>query len=658
MSFTAPTDDKEVQHAAPEGKKRPVITWRALFLGTVLIPLNCYWMAVMEIQWNSVDATCVSLFFHVVFLVFVLCIVNAWVARRFPRLAMTPAEILVIYIMLSVASAIAGRDTMQNLLPTLTHPFWFADPTNGFARFYQFIPRWLAPRDPAALRGYFLGDASFYDWHVLKVWLPVIGAWAAFILAMLFVMLCINVIVRRQWMDREKLTFPTIFLPVQMAQDPNFFRSKALRFGFALPLAIQTLNGLNYLYPSIPSLSLKLQDMSQYLVNPPWSGMGWTPIAFYPFAIGMAFFLPLDLSFSCWFFYIVRKLEAVAGVAMGYTSPGGWVGASWPFCREQGSGAWIALCLLMIVGGRKQLAEIFRAALRGEKDKSGELMSYRTALLGLTGGFVAMLIFCVKAGMPPWLPPIYLALFFLLAVGVTRIRAELGPPAHELNWVNPEAIIVSVLGSSVMGTGALTGLTYMFWFNRGYRSLPMPHQLEGMKIGREARMESRRLLAALIIASIVAVFAAFWALLVVFYHNGQATARIQSYTTGIGVEAFNRLNDWTRNPHPSDHIAISWMSLGLGFTSFLWFMKSKFVWWPFHPAGFALANSYALEYWWTTLLIGWTLKFLIVRYGGAKGHRAALPFFAGLILGDYVAASMWSIIGWVFGISVYRSFIF
>ena len=45
-----------------------------------------------------------------------------------------------------------------------------------------------------------------------------------------------------------------------------------------------------------------------------WAG---TPIAVFPFAVGIAFFIPLDLSFSCWFFYLFWKVERVFGDALG-----------------------------------------------------------------------------------------------------------------------------------------------------------------------------------------------------------------------------------------------------------------------------------------------------------------------------------------------------
>lgn len=626
----------------------------------MLIPFNCYWIAVMEVQWDSVAATCVSLFFNVIFLLFVMGLANMLLQRKAPRFALSPAEMLVVYIMLSIASAIAGRDTMTNLFPTLGHPMQFANEVNRYDRFFRFIPDWLAPKSEILLKSYYQGQASIYDWEILRGWLPIIGAWSVFILAILTAMLCINVIVRKHWMDQEKLTFPTVFLPLAMAKDRTFYRSPMLWIGFGITFAVELMNGLHYLFPAVPYLNLKLQDVGRYFTTAPWNGLGWLPIAFYPFAIGMAFLLPLDLSFSCWFFYVVKKLEAVAAVAWGYTNPGG---ITWPYLREQGSGAWIGLCIFLLWSGRKHIAGVFKSAFssKGYVDSPQaipEIISYKASVIGLAIAAAVVFVFCVSAGMSFWLPPLYFAIFFLLVIGITRIRAELGPPAHELNWINPENIVVSLLGTSVLGTQNLTILSYMFWFNRGYRSLPMPHQLEAMKIGRESGMEPKRLLAAIVLSSVIGVLATFWVYLHLFNRLGEATANIQSYTTGIGIEAFSRLNEWTMAPRGPNTVQLAWMGFGFGFTFFLMTMKSIFFWWPFHPAGYALANSYALEYWWTTIFIGWLTKLLIVRYGGMKGFRKALPFFLGLILGDYIAASMWSIVGWVLGTSVYRVFIF
>ena len=96
---------------------------------------------------------------------------------------------------------------------------------------------------------------------------------------------------------------------------------------------------------------------------------------------------------------------------------------------------------------------------------------------------------------------------------------------------------------------------------------------------------------------------------------------------------------------------------GFILTVVLSLLRTSFVWWPFHPAGYALALSYAMEYFWLPVMIAWLLKFLIVRYGGVKMYRAAIPFFLGLILGDYTMGSLWAIVGPLLGIPTYKIYI-
>jgi len=86
-------------------------------------------------------------------------------------------------------------------------------------------------------------------------------------------------------------------------------------------------------------------------------------------------------------------------------------------------------------------------------------------------------------------------------------------------------------------------------------------------------------------------------------------------------------------------------------------MRVRFLWWPFHPAGYALAVSFAMEYFWFAVFISWCLKLAILRHGGIRLHNRAIPFFLGLILGDYFFGSVWAIIGPVLRISTYKIFI-
>ena len=84
--------------------------------------------------------------------------------------------------------------------------------------------------------------------------------------------------------------------------------------------------------------------------------------------------------------------------------------------------------------------------------------------------------------------------------------------------------------------------------------------------------------------------------------------------------------------------------------------RQRLLPWPFHPIGYALANTQSMDYMWMPFLIAWALKRLVLRYGGMRLYRRSLPFFLGLILGDYAVPALWFAYGWIQGIQMYLSF--
>lgn len=72
-------------------------------------------------------------------------------------------------------------------------------------------------------------------------------------------MLCISVILRKQWTENERLTYPIVQLPLQITSENAFqpgglFRNKIFWMGFVVAGLIDTINSLNYYYPSIPTV--------------------------------------------------------------------------------------------------------------------------------------------------------------------------------------------------------------------------------------------------------------------------------------------------------------------------------------------------------------------------------------------------------------------
>ena len=110
--------------------------WRAVFIGTLLLPANAYWIASGE-----ATSTTVSLFFNIIFILFILLLLNLLFKQLAPNAALNQGELLIVYVMLSISSGIAGLDMMRVLMAVLVGPFWYARPENEWAElFWRFIP--------------------------------------------------------------------------------------------------------------------------------------------------------------------------------------------------------------------------------------------------------------------------------------------------------------------------------------------------------------------------------------------------------------------------------------------------------------------------------------------------------------------------------------
>jgi hypothetical protein len=66
--------------------------------------------------------------------------------------------------------------------------------------------------------------------------------------------------------------------------------------------------------------------------------------------------------------------------------------------------------------------------------------------------------------------------------------------------------------------------------------------------------------------------------------------------------------------------------------------------WPVHPIGLLMVGTWMGGTAWASICLGWLVKQVVVRYGGARMYRAARPFFLGLIMGEVFAAVVWTIV--------------
>jgi len=630
------------------------VTYRSILIGLILIPVNAVWLILMEEFRYSGHPTTASLFFNVIFWLFALILLNMLLKKFMPGLVLKQGELLTIYVMLTIASSISGHDALISLPPVLGHAFWFATPENEWRDlFWQYIPRWLAVDDVSVLRGYYRGESSLYNFQYIKKWLVPIAWWSAFYFVILYIMLCINVIFRKQWTENEKLSYPIIQLPLEMTKDgtANFFRSKLLWVGFIVAGSIDLINGFHFLIPVIPQIQVKQYDISYLFTEKPWNAIGWTPISFYPFAIGLCYFAPLDLTFSAWFFYLFGKAQRILGAIIGIQKMQGF-----PYYDQQVFGAALGIFGIALWMSKKHLLQVLKKSLGILNiDDSKEPIGYRSAVLGIIIGFMILFLFCIKAGMSVWVIPVYFFIYYVLWTTITRIRAQLGPPVHDFwsytsgqSFGHPDMMMVPLLGTRLLGSGTLTMFSFFWWFNKGFRGHPAPHQLEAFKLSEQSNMENKRMFLAIILATIVGMIACLWTLLHYSYKFGAPGV---DYYGGVYFNGY--LSRWLSNPETTDYNVLIAMVMGLLFTIFLSSMRMRFIGWQFHPVGYALSGSWTMNLVWFVFFISWLIKLSILKYGGLKAYRHAIPFFFGLILGEFTIGSMWTIVGIIFNMPSY-----
>lgn len=626
------------------------ITLRALLIGAILIPVNVLWMVHVEYVRYSDNVSTSALFFNAIFVLLVLLLGNWALGRVLPAIRLARGEMLTVYVMVVVSMGLAGHDQMQILFSTIHFAVARASEQNGWtASILPNLPQHLVPPVGEAVRDLYRGQTTLYSPEHYLIWIKPLAWWSAFILALVWVMMCLSSIFRKQW-EAERLTYPIAEIPLQLT-DPNarVLSSKAFWIAFGIAAGLRAIVVAHILWPQIPDLPLNVRyfPLSSDL---PWSAAGEIPVCFFPFAFGLCFFLPTQVAFSTWFFFILGRLELITWASLGYTTSSV---SGFPYIPEQGAGAAIGVAIAVLWYARAHLAAIWRHVLYGaEIDDKDEPMSYRTAFWGLLIGCAFLLYFAVLAGMRPMVGLIYLSVFLLFVLTTARIRAEVGLPTIEFYTIGADRILRSAGGDLFYSKGDLTVMSLFFWLTRTNRQFPMSAQVDALRIAGRGGVKLSTMTMAIMVASVITVITAFWAYLHVMYQVGYGSAKYSQMILGaFGAAPWEQLHTWITAPQPPDVSQLGGYSSGLCFALLLSAMRSRFTWWPFHPMGYMASCSGGLSRLWVPLACSWLAKVIILRYGGLKTYKAAVPFFLGLIAGEFVVGMLATLLGF-FGIYI------
>ena len=534
----------------------PSIKKRAVLIGVLLIIANSYWIAYVEMIWHTAHLTTVSLSVNVMFAVLMITWLNIIVRQVSPKSALNQQDLLVIYAMLAVGSCFSGHDAMPRLMGLMPYAFRFATPENDWAALlFHHLPDWLVISDPKTVNDFYEGNVNFFTDGYVRYWVTPILSWSIVIFSLMLIFLCLTSLIRRQWVEREKLAYPIIQIPLEITADSGrIFRNRILWIGFGVAFGIDLWNGIAFFFPILPSFPINDRTRNVFSFSQkPWNAMGSTSFYFHPYLIGLSFVLPLG---SLLLMYVF--LSHAEG-AIGFWQHGryqeysrlpilGGTGhrCSAGFTRSSPAG-WAENILLQV------LSRVIRP---DPDDEANEPISYRTAVVILFICLMVLMVFCIKGGMSFWGYAVFIGIYFAIVVGLARMRAELGPPIHSIGYINPQYLMVAMFGTRRLKPGNLTMLSLMNWLSgAGYRTHPIPDQLESFKLAERTNIRNRTMFIVLIIASIVGIESSLILYPYTIYKTGVAAGSEQIHAGGSGT--YNYLSGWLVNPKPTNWLSMS-----------------------------------------------------------------------------------------------------
>jgi hypothetical protein len=634
------------------GRERYGITLRAVIIALILTWLAGYWIRQSEIVALACQGTEAVPSIPGVGALILLLVGNALAHRTRLVRPLSVAEIIAIFLFVTVATTMFGCGIGRFLLACLTAPFYYTSPAAPLEKLACFIPSWMSPQDPVVHRWlYESAPTGHVPWHA---WRWPILAWTAFFLMFGGMLLCLMMLFRERWGDEERLIFPLVRLPLQMI-DPHysgvpFFRCKATWIGIGLATVLNAINIVRGVFMGGPSGGLYV-DLGAQLIGAPWSALRPLNVHFRPELIGLGYLISTELSFSIWFFHVFSKLQAllITGI-MGLRLTGA------PFAQEQGIGAYAVLGAILFWKGRRPILDGWHALVRGaHAARSPRAASYRWPLLGALLGFAGSVLFCRAAGMAVWLTVVYLGLLTSVAVVYARLRAEAGVP---LVWAFPyglahRAVRYFMNSARYVGAGpdyrSATIFNLFIFMSRGYFPTVSGYGIEGFTLGERGGVRKTRMFWLLLSAIGLGALCSFYFHLIPYYGRGAIGLRGGLWGSGEAQAQYAALWTAIRMPVPPDQPRIIATLSGGAFLTLLTLIRARFFGFPLHPLGYAMACSYG-ELLWGPFLLVWAIKSVLLRYGGHKAYLTALPGFLGFALGHFVVAgAIWGSLGAALG---------
>ncbi len=610
-------------------------------------------------------------------------VVGPLLYRIRPRWRLSGKELAVILGMALVSCHVTGTGWLTHVPQTLSMPLHLNASNPGWRRYdlMSYVPPAMlinqAKYDPVIIQGLIgglgkpgepigLGQVPWQAWGMTLTY------WISIIALLSIASVCLGLIVHRQWAQHERLRYPIAeFASSLIRQEPGrslgpIYHDRFFWIGFGVIMFIHMVNYIHFWAPThTPQIPWSF-DFTAIVDKYPTFGGAFvthfmaTPTIF-PMAMAFAYFLSFDVGLSLWSSHllhgIARLLLTTAGIATGSNFIlGGWS----PSIRF---GGYVGMMAILLYTGRRYYGQVTRRAVgAGGEAPAAAGWALRIAVVAST----AVVVLLIGQGLDWPLAILAVGMLLILFVVASRMSAEGGLFAIEARWA-PLGIMLGLIGMNGLGIQNLfiLGVLSMV-LCVGASEFVMGYVVNSLKVGEilgvRAPQLSRSMGISLLLALGLGVVLSLWASYNYgfwqhdwFMYNIPGRAFLAPYRSAVSLTLTGGIEE-VENFQPLERFArmqpqgrfITWSLAGFGAVLLFGMMRLRFTWWPLHSIFILIWGSWLSGVYSFSVLLGWGLKVIITRFGGAKLYNRLKPMMIGFIAANVSAPMIRLLVGAIY----------
>jgi hypothetical protein len=588
--------------------------------------------------------------------------------------ALRQPELMLVWCMMTVSSTVVASGLMRYWFSLVASPGYYAARSDLELEKHvlKALPADLVlSKDPRsiAVRRFFegppVGEEPRTFW---RLWLRPIAAWSVFIIAFYLATFFGGGMLRKQWVESERLIFPLARVPLELTEEsdssrlaPALLSNGPFLLGVALTLVFAFIR-VSPVLTGKESGWIPRVNMQAIISGTPVEGLSLSMAYFYPIAVGFAFLVPADVALSIWLFFLFSRVELLTGSWLGTPL----LGTYGPFMAWQQAGAFIVFSLMLLWMTRRHLCTVFRKAVGLDRsaDDSAEPISYRLAFWGLVAAVAVMVAWFAyyfspaaaegttslmgrvrQAGSGVVAAFLVLALVLVVALVHARLVAQGGVFFTQQTWYPPELLQGFAGGHLFSAPAAVVARMQNAILTSDAREILSGHAMNALRISSVLQERRRWFLPAMVAALLVSMVVCAASTLRVYYGKGGLNTPNRYGMVNLPVSTFRAAHLAIEDPSGSVKPQYGAFALGTAIMFVLTALRARFYWWPVHSLGFLMASTYPAHHLWLSFMLGWLTKSLILKYGGGGTLRKARGFFLGAIIGESFAIGVTTLLG-------------